>query len=65
MRGFAGLISEGDALRGSWVQPSRHDGCMDSKIYSKSFIENILPIKYLYGRNQCQVQFMSLFLHFN
>ena len=27
----------------------------------QSFIENILPTKYLHGRNQCQVQFMSLF----
>ena len=23
----------------------------------ESFIEDILPTKYLYGRNQCQVQF--------
>ena len=38
---------------------------MDSKIYSQSFIENILPTKYLYGRNQCQVKSMSPFLHFN
>ena len=34
---------------------------MDNKIYSESFIENILPIKYLYGRNQCQVQFYKPF----
>ena len=60
-----GLISGGDAGRGSWVWPSRHDECMDNKIYSKSFIENILPTKDLYGRNKCRVQFMSLFLHFN
>ena len=31
------------------------------KIYSESFIENILPAKYLYGRNQCQVQFYKPF----
>ena len=65
MRDFVGLMSGGDAMRGSWVQPSRHDECMDNKIYSKGFIENILPTKYLYGHNQCQVQFMSLILHFN
>ena len=41
---------------------SRHDECMDNKIYSESFIENILPTKYLHSRNQCPVQFMSLFL---
>ena len=63
MRGFVGLISESNAMRGSWVQPSRHDECMDNKVYSESFIENILPTKYLYGRNQCPVQFKSLFLH--
>ena len=48
----------------SWVQPSRH--CAWTIKYTlESFIENVLPIKYLYGRNQCQVQFISLFLHFN
>ena len=41
--------------------PNRHDKCMDNKIYSESFIENILPTKYLYGRNQCQVQFYKPF----
>ena len=55
MRGFVGLISGGDAMQGSWVQPSRHDKCMDNKIYSESFIENILPTKCLYDRNQYQV----------
>ena len=50
---------------GIWVWSSRHDECMDNKIYSESFIENILPTEYLYSRNQCQVQFMSLFLHFS
>ena len=34
---------------------------MDNKIYSESFIEHILPTKYLYGRNQCQVQFYEPF----
>ena len=38
-------------MQGSWVSTSRHDECMDNKIYSESFIENILPTKYLYGRN--------------
>ena len=32
-----------------------------NKIYSESFTENILPTKYLYGRNQCQVQFYKPF----
>ena len=35
--------------------------CIDNKIYSESFIENILPTKYLHGRNQCQVQFYKPF----
>ena len=65
MRGFVGLISGGNAMRGCWVQPSRHNECMDNKIYYESFIENVLPTKHLHGRNQCQVQFMSRFLHFN
>ena len=42
---------------------------MDNKIYSKSLIENILKTKYLYGRNQCQVQiykpYSSLQLHWD
>ena len=29
-------------MQGSWVSPSKHDECMDDKIYSESFIENIL-----------------------
>ena len=45
------------------VESSQVD--MDNKIYSESFIENILPTKYLHGRNQCQVQFMRIFLHFS
>ena len=57
MTGFVGLVSRGNAMQGSWVSPSRDDECMDNKIYSKSLIENILPTKYLYNRNQCQVQF--------
>ena len=44
-------------MQGSWVSLSRDGECMDNKIYSESFIQNILPTKYLYGRNQCQVQF--------
>ena len=32
-----------------------------NKIYSENFIENIFPTKYLYGRNQCQVQFYKPF----
>ena len=48
-------------MLGSWVSPSRHDECMDNKISSKSYIENILLTKYLYGRNQCQVQFYEPF----
>ena len=48
-------------MQDSWVQPSRHDECMDNKIYSESFIETILPTKYLYGRNQCQVQLRAFF----
>ena len=51
MRGFLGLVSGDNAMQGSWVSPSR-DKCMDSKINSESFIENILPTEYLYGRNQ-------------
>ena len=50
-------------MQGSWISPSRHDLCMDNKIHSESVIENILPTKYLYGPNQCQIQFY-LFLHF-
>ena len=46
---------------GSWVSPSRNEECMDNKIYSESLIENILPRKYLYGSNQCQVQFYKPF----
>ena len=65
MRGFIGLKSGGNSIPGSWIQPSRHDECMDNKMYSESFIGNILPTKYLYGRNQCQVQFKSFYLHFN
>ena len=56
MIGFLGLVSGGNATQGGWVSPSR-DECMDNKMYSESFIENILPTKYLYGRNQYQVQF--------
>ena len=58
---FVGLISRSDEMQGSWVSPSRRDECMDNEIYSKSFIENILPTKYLYGHNQCQVQFYKPF----
>ena len=57
MRGFVGLVSGGNAMQGGWVSPSRDDECMNNKMYSESFIENILPTKYLCGRNQCQVQF--------
>ena len=57
IRGFVDLILGGDAMQGSWVSPSRDDECMDNKIYTESLIENILPTKYLYGRNQCQLQF--------
>ena len=62
IRGFVGVIS-GDATQGSWVSPSRDDECIDNKTYSESLIENILPIatKYLYGCNQCQVQFYKPF----
>ena len=49
-------------MQGSRVSPSRHDECMmGNKIYSESFVENILPAKYLYGRNQFQVQFYKPF----
>ena len=48
-------------MRDSWVLPSRNEECMDSKIYSESLIGNILPRKYLYGSNQCQVQFYKPF----
>ena len=48
-------------MRGSWVSPSRNEECMDNKIYSESLIGNILPRKYLYGSNQCQVQFYKPF----
>ena len=48
-------------MQGSWVSPSRDDECMNNKIYSESFIESILPTKYLYGRNRCQVQFYKPF----
>ena len=34
---------------------------MDNKINSESLIRNILPRKYLYGSNQCQVQFYKPF----
>ena len=44
-------------MQGSWVSPSRDDECMGNKIFSDSFVENILPVEYLYGRNKCQVQF--------
>ena len=50
-------------MQGSWVSPSRPDECMDNKLYSESYIEK--HTKYLYGRNQCQVQFYKPFLHFN
>ena len=43
-------------MQGSWVSPSRDDEWMDNKTYSESFIENILPTKYLYGHTQCHVQ---------
>ena len=48
-------------MQGSWVSPSRHKEYMGNKIYSESFIETILPTKYLYGCNQCQVQFYEPF----
>ena len=57
IRGFVAWMSGGDEMPGSWVSRSGHDQCMDNKIYFESFIENILPTEYLYGRNQCQVQF--------
>ena len=44
------MILGRDAMQGSWASPSRHDQCMDNKIYSESSIENISPTKYLYGR---------------
>ena len=46
-------------MQGSWVSPSRDDECMDNKIYSESSTENILPTRYLYGRNQCQAFFFT------
>ena len=45
-------------MQGSWVSPSRHDVCMNNKIYSESFIKNIL---HLCGPNQCRVQFYKPF----
>ena len=37
-------------MQGSWVSPSRHDECMDNKIYSESFIEKYLePSTVLYA----------------
>ena len=48
-------------MQGSYVSASRNDECMDNKIYSESLIDNILPTKYPYGRNQCQVQFYKPF----
>ena len=48
-------------MQGSWVSSGRDDECMDNKIYSESLIENILPTNYLYGHNQCQVQFYKSF----
>ena len=32
-----------------------------TKIHSESFTENILPTKYLYSRNQCQVHLYKPF----
>ena len=32
MRGFVGLVSEGNAMQGGWVSPSRDDECMDNKM---------------------------------
>ena len=57
--GFVGLISEGDAMWGSWAVLPQVD--MDNKIYSESFIENIFFTKCLCGRNLCQVQFYKSF----
>ena len=51
MRGFVGLVSRGNAVQGSWVSPSRDNECMGNKMYSESFIEDILPTKYLYDCN--------------
>ena len=67
MRGFVGLVSRGNAVQGSWVSPSKDDECMDNKIYSESFIENILPTKYLYDMIviSAKYSFISLLLHFN
>ena len=48
-------------MQGSCVSPSSHDECMGNNICSESLIENILPTKYLYGHNQCQVQFYKPF----
>ena len=57
MRGFVSLVSGSNAMQGSWVSPSKDDEWMDNKTQSESPIENIPPTKYLYGRNQCRVQF--------
>ena len=59
MRGFVGLVSRGNVVQGSWVSLSRDDECMDNKIYSESFTENILPTKNLYDRDQSQVRFFK------
>ena len=32
-------------MQGSWISPRRDDECMDNKIYSESFTENIFPTK--------------------
>ena len=61
IRGFVGLMLVSNATQGIWASPSRHDQCMDSKIYSEGFIENISIIKYLFGHNQCQIQFYKPF----
>ena len=65
MRGFVGLVSGGNAVQGSWVSPSRDDECMDNKIYSERFLENILPTKYLLVVISAKHSFISLLLHCN
>ena len=64
-RDFVGLISGGDAMRAVGSGQVDIMSAWTIKYTLRVFVENILPTKYLYGCNQCQVQFMSLFLHFN
>ena len=59
---FVGFLSGGNAMRGSWVSPSRHDECMDNMrvSFKISWLQSISMVVI-----SKKYSFISLLLHFN